>query len=126
MLVIVGYFPLWEACLVPSSTVGVSPQEGGFQIRFNVGALGLVSKTHGHFSNRDLLSMSVEQRRAKSIAYNVIGISQTTLTKVKEGFPICGIRFLLVDDSWGKPCQSIKEYLIQCIHMYIFNYSIYK
>lgn len=59
----VGCFPVLEANRV-LSTMAVSPQGGGFQIRFCSGPLGTVSEAHSGFSNRDL--------RATALAYKIL------------------------------------------------------
>lgn len=85
-----GCFPPLEAGTTISHTLKASPEGGGFNVRSSSGALGLVSKAHGVFSNRDLLSTSEKQPRAIAIAYTFYMALESSDQQLRRVFLVFG------------------------------------
>lgn len=91
------------------------------------GPLGSMSQTHSVFSNMFLSSTSVEQPREIAIAYNVFGVSYTTLTYIsKEGFScldldvLCQLFFTLAVLS-ARQKDPVELYMNAYTKIYIYQ-----
>lgn len=124
---VIGCFSPLEAYMIPSGSMKTGPHGDGFQINSSTGPLGSMSQAHSVFSNMFLPSTSVEQPREITIAYNVFGVSYTTLTYIsKEGFScldldvLCQIFFTLAVLS-ARQKDPVELYMNVYTKIYIYQ-----
>lgn len=71
------------ACMSPCSTMKATPQDGGFQVRYNLIPPKLVSNVFGVFSNRAQPSHFWRKPMATEVAYVTLEISLVSLKNSK-------------------------------------------
>lgn len=108
---------------MPSGFLIARPQRGNFEARFSTDPLGPVSEVCSLFSNRDLSSTYERQPDVIGIAYNILGVSWTTMTKdLNEDLLALVMGFLFIITLVGALSVHMKKILFYTLTYVIFMY----